>query len=125
MFTSQDACKSVANKVRGISSFTGLRCSLNNANYQLHCSVVTKLQSLGSSLGITQINVFPKLKLSLAFRTAAFQLLVSTLTICELEGWGKGVEKVTSAKLQRSLYERDKEPRHLVRFQTHPLNPGH
>lgn len=68
MFTSQDACKSVANEVRGTSSFMGFRCNLNNANYQPHCSVVTKLKSLGSSLGFTQINVFPKLKLSLAFR---------------------------------------------------------
>lgn len=65
VFTSQDACKSVVNKVRDISSFMGFRCHLNNANYQLHCSVVTKLKSLGSRLGFTQINVFPKLNLIL------------------------------------------------------------
>lgn len=48
-----------------MSSFMVFRCNLNNADYQLYCSVATKLKSLGSSLAFTQINVFPKLKLSL------------------------------------------------------------
>lgn len=32
---------------------------------------------------------------------------------------------MTSAEWQRSLCQGDNEPRHLVHFQSHPLNPGH